>query len=380
MPADTPTSPGRLLVVDDEVRLMTALRDTLRDHGYEVTGVTTGEEAQAALRTAPFDVLLTDLMMPGMDGIALLKAALELDPSLIGIVMTGHGTIATAVETMQIGAFDYILKPFKLSAILPVLSRALAVRQLRVQNAALQKRISERTAELETANKELEAFSAAVAHDLRSPLRTIGGYAGMVRQSCQALLPPASQQHLQAVITTVSRMNQLVEDLLEFSRFSRHPLAREPVVISALVEELVRELRAAPGALPVDVKVGPLPDARADPVLLKQVFVNLLSNAIKFSRGNAAPLVEVGCQDQAGESVYFVRDNGAGFDMKYAQKLFGIFQRMHSAQEFEGTGVGLSIVQRIVQRHGGRIWAEARVNEGATFRFTLGGEPTPLTG
>lgn len=371
MPDHAATPPPRILVADDEVRLMTALRNTLRDQGYEVTGVTSGVEALEALRATPFDLLLTDLMMPEMDGIALLEAALEIDANLVAIMMTGHGTIATAVETMQVGAFDYILKPFKLSAILPVLSRALAVRQMRVQNAELQNRVRERTAELEAANKELEAFSHSVSHDLRAPLRAIGGFASLVKQDCHALLPPRSQQHLQTVITSVSQMNRLVDDLLKFSRFIRQPLTKQTVVVSDLVAEVLPELRVGQEGPRVEVKVGPLPDCQADPVLLKQVFVNLLSNAFKFSRGKETPVVEVGCRVEAGKAVYFVRDNGAGFGMKFAEKLFGVFQRMHRQEEFEGTGIGLSIVQRIIHRHGGRIWAEAEVGKGATFYFTL---------
>jgi two-component system sensor histidine kinase/response regulator len=368
-----PLSPplGRLLVVDDEVRLMNALCDTLRDKGYEVTGASSGSAALAVLREIPIDLLLTDLTMPTMDGIALLKAAREIDPQLVAIMMTGHGTIATAVEAMQLGAFDYILKPFKLSAVLPVLTRALAVRQLQVENAILQKRVSERTAELEAANKELEAFSGSVAHDLRAPLRAINGFAGMIQLDCQALLPAKSRKHLEQIITSAAQMNQLVEDLLKFARFSRLPLARRTVVMGDLVAKVLRELQAVPGNRPVAVKVGPLPDCQADAVLLQQVWVNLLANAFKFTRGKPAPLIEVGARPQPGEVVYFVRDNGAGFDMKHAAKLFGAFQRLHASNEFEGTGIGLSIVQRIIQRHGGRVWAEAKVGEGAAFYFTV---------
>jgi two-component system sensor histidine kinase/response regulator len=374
-----PLSPplGRLLVVDDEARLMNALCDTLRDKGYEVTGATTGEAALTLLRDAPVDLLLTDLTMPGMDGIALLQAAREIDPQLVAIMMTGHATVATAVQAMQVGAFDYILKPFKLSVILPVLTRALAVRQLRVENAVLQKRVGERAAELEVANKELEAFSFSIAHDLRAPLRAINGFAGMMRQECAALLPPNSKKHLEQIVASATQMNQLVEDLLKFARFSALPLSRSTVVTTDLVAKVLQELHAVPGSPAVAVRVGPLPDCQADAVLLKQVWVNLLSNAFKFTQGKPAPQVEISSRIQGGKTVYFVRDNGAGFDMKYAAKLFGAFQRLHATGEFEGTGIGLSIVQRILQRHGGRIWCEAKVNEGATFYFTVGETKDP---
>lgn len=371
MPDNSNSSLGRLLVVDDEVRLMNALRDTLRDEGYEVLGVTTGAEALSALRTTPYDLLLTDLTMPEMDGIALLTAALEIDPQLVGVVITGHGTISTAVAAMKSGAFDYVLKPFKLSAILPVITRALAVRKLRRQNAELQTRITERTTDLEMANEELEAFTSSISHDLRSPLRTIGGLANVALEESGSLIPEKSQKHLQTVISMAAQMSQLVDDLLKFSRFNRQPLTKQPVVMSRLVEDVIRELRLATAGEPVQIEVGALPNCHADPALLRQVLINLLSNALKFSRGKASRTVEIGSLKETAETVYFVRDNGAGFDMRYAQKLFAIFQRMHRPEEFEGTGVGLSIVQRIVQRHGGRIWAEAEVNKGATFYFTL---------
>ena len=376
MSADpNPISPGCVLVVDDEVRLMSALRDTLRDQGYEVVGVTTGAEALATLQLMKFDLLLTDLMMPEMDGITLLKAALAQDPDLVGLIMTGQGTIATAVEAMQVGAFDYLLKPFKLSAILPVLTRALALRKLRRQNADLQKRLHARTADLEVANRELESFAHSVSHDLRSPLRAVGGFAHMVQNDCADLLPVASRQHLQNVIDGAARMDRLIDDLLRFSQSGRQSLTRQTVVMAKLVEEVLQEIRTQPDAQFVEVVIGSLPDGQADPALLRQVLVNLVSNAVKFTRGKTTRRVEIGCTDQKGENVYFIRDNGAGFDPRYASKLFDVFQRLHRADEFEGTGVGLSIVQRIIQRHGGRIWAEGNVGQGATFSFTLPASP-----
>jgi light-regulated signal transduction histidine kinase (bacteriophytochrome) len=286
--------------------------------------------------------------------------------------MTGEGTIATAVEAMKSGAFDYILKPFTLSVIVPVLARALAVRQLRLENAELEQRVRERTSELEAANKELDAFSYSVSHDLRAPLRAVHGFASILIQDFSAQMPGEAQQLLNHVTTNARRMEQLIEDLLRFSHLGRRPLSKRPVNMSALIHDVLQDLRKQHGDRPVDVRVGDLPDAVGDPALLKQVFVNLLSNAFKFTRQKEQPVVEVGSDWQTGEQVYFVRDNGAGFDMHYAEKLFGVFQRFHRADEFEGTGVGLSIVQRIVQRHGGRIWAKAAVDQGATFFFTLG--------
>ena len=371
-------APPRLLVVDDEIRQMTALCDTLRDHGYETTGYSAGPAALDALRATKFDLLLTDLMMPRMDGIALLRAALEIDPDLVGVVMTGHGTIDTAVEAMKTGALDYILKPFKLSAVIPVLSRAMTVRRLRRENAELAQSVRERTAALEaannaleSANKELEAFSYSISHDLRAPLRHVDGFSQLLAEGYSAQLPPPAQRLLKNVCDGAKRLGRLIDDLLNFSRLSRRPLDKRTVSLSRLVQEVLDELQEERKGREVEIKIDPLPDCLGDASLLKQVYVNLLANALKFTRQRKPALIEIGGSEQAGELLCFVRDNGAGFDMQFADKLFGVFQRLHRDDQFEGTGVGLSIVQRIIHRHGGRIWAEAEVDKGATFHFTL---------
>src|SRR5439155_8825673 len=179
---------------------------------------------------------------------------------------------------------------------------------------------------------------------------------------------------LNNVRTSVKRMGQLIDDLLRFSRLGRQPLSKRLVNISVLVREALEELRGKQPDRRIEIQISELPDCVGDPSLLRQVLVNLLSNAFKFTRQRENAMIEVGCRQQGAEKVYFVRDNGAGFDMRYAGKLFGVFQRFHRAEEFEGTGVGLSIVQRIIQRHGGRIWAEAEPDKGATFYFTLSQE------
>ncbi len=362
---------ARILIVDDEESLMKALSTTLQERGYQTAGFTQGPAALDTMRQNKFDLLLSDITMPGMDGIALLRAALELDPNLVGIMMTGQGTIATAVEAMKCGAFDYILKPFKLSFILPVLSRALALRQLRLENAALQRRIHERTLELEAANKDLEAFSYSISHDLRAPLRAVDGFATILSRKYSAQMPEDARRLLNQVTTSAQRMGQLIDDLLRFSRLGRESLSKRPTNISGIVQSVLEELRKDHSGRKIDVRVESLPDCNGDSALLRQAFVNLLSNAFKYTRQRENAVIEVGCRRETGENVYFVRDNGAGFDMQYAEKLFGVFQRFHRAEEFEGTGVGLSIVQRIIQRHDGRVWAESTVGKGAAFYFTL---------
>jgi signal transduction histidine kinase len=367
----TAVAPPRILIVDDEAVLMKALCETLNHEGYVTTGFTSAEKALALLRAEEFEVILTDLMMPEMDGIAFLRSAQKIDPNLVGIIMTGQGTITSAVEAMKAGAFDYIQKPFKVSLILPVLARALAMRRLRLENTALHRRVQERTTELEAANQELEAFSYSVSHDLRAPLRAICGFSGMLVEDYSAQLPDDANELLNKVSSNASRMSQLIDDLLRFSRLSMQPLAKEQVNITAIVHMVLEQMRTEQPDQNVQVKTCDLPYCYADSSLLKQVLINLLSNAFKYTRSNKNPVVEVGWQPQEGDVIYFVRDNGVGFDMEYAEKLFGVFQRLHRADEFEGTGVGLSIAQRIIRRHGGRIWAEAEVGKGATFYFTL---------
>ncbi|MGH7267549.1 MAG: sensor histidine kinase, partial [Candidatus Rokuibacteriota bacterium] len=256
-----------------------------------------------------------------------------------------------------------------------VTSRRQAETEIRRLNAELEERVRQRTAELQATNRELEAFSYSVSHDLRAPLRAIDGFSRILVEDHGPELTSEARRYLETVRTNTRQMGQLVDDLLAFSRLGRTPLAVHPIRLEPLVRQALDDLGVGPDDGTVAVDVAALAPCRADPALLKQVFLNLLGNALKFTRLREAPRVEVGCHVTDGEAVYHVRDNGVGFDMRYAEKLFGVFQRLHRADEYEGTGVGLAIVQRVIQRHGGRVWAEAEVDKGATFYFTLG-EPT----
>lgn len=363
---------ARLLVVDDEAPLVRALDGTLSQEGYRVVGVTSPAAALEKLRAEKFELLLTDLEMPGMDGIELLRTALTIDPELTPIVMTGHGTIETAVEAMKSGALDYIVKPFKLSVVLPVLSRALAVRRLRRENQELTANLKRRTQELELANKDLEAFSYSVSHDLRAPLRAIGGFSEILATDLSEGATESNCGLLQRIHAGVDRMNRLIDDLLRLSRALQSEVRRGPVDLAALAREIAEKLQAdAPSrkvrwSIPRELRV------LGDLGLLKVVMENLLSNAWKYSGKIEAAEIEVGSEiGSKGEPVYFVRDNGAGFDLRFAERLFAPFQRFHSEREFPGTGVGLATVHRLVSKHGGRIWADSAPGQGATFRFTL---------
>jgi len=255
------------------------------------------------------------------------------------------------------------------------LGRSFNVMASEVQRARsnLEHQVVERTQALRETNAELEAFSYSVSHDLRAPLRAIHGFARILLEDHGAELQPEAKRVLGVIDENTRRMGQLIDDLLSFSRLGRKELETARVDMTELVRSVADEVRRTAGDRPLEITIGPLPPARGDRDMLRQAVTNLLDNAAKFTRRRAPGQIEVGHRADGAETVYYVKDNGAGFDPRYAGKLFGVFQRLHRAEEFEGTGVGLAIVQRVVQRHGGRVWAEGQLDGGATFFFTLRG-------
>ncbi len=272
------------------------------------------------------------------------------------------GMLATAFNTMTVKITDH---RDRLEAL---------TKELQHVNSDLERRVAERTEQLRETNRELEAFSYSVSHDLRAPLRAIDGFSRILEEEHSSELNPGSQRLLQIVRRSTQQMGQLIDDLLAFARLGRKEVQRTWVDMTALAKTVADDAQRTMNGRSVELVVHELPPAVGDRALLRQVLLNLIENALKFTRGREPARIEVGHGEYEGHKVFFVKDNGVGFDSRYADKLFGVFQRLHRGEEFEGTGVGLALVQRIVRRHGGRAWAVGAVNEGATIYFSLSPE------
>ncbi len=392
--AGAPAGKVSILLVDDNAHKRQAMAAALESLGQDLVLAASSEEALRLALKQDYAVLLLDVQMPDMNGFELARMirsrARSRHTPIIFITAYSRADL-DALQAYTLGAVDYIFSP-----VVPEILRAkvrvfidLAVsrkeleaeiaERKRVQDeiTALNAELATRAEQLETANRELESFSYSVSHDLRAPLRAINGFSGMLEEEHAGRLDDEGRRLLRVVSDQSRLMGQLIDDLLQFSRLGRQPMAAREIDMTALAEEVKRELGQEGGAGAAALEVRPLERAMGDPALIRQVLINLLSNAIKFSSGRERPQIELSSHRNGTHGVFRVKDNGAGFDMQYYDKLFGVFQRLHRAEDFPGTGVGLALVQRVVSRHGGRVWAEGQVGEGATFYFTL---PRPENG
>jgi signal transduction histidine kinase len=369
----------RLLLVEDNPGDARLVREMCREQGLPTDAlihVDSMSEAEACLAVHEVDLILLDLGLPDARGLDALRRTHAAAPRVPLVVLTGLDDEAIAVQALQQGAQDYLIKGQLetrglMRALRYAIERKTMDAEIRALNAELEARVAQRTVALESANRELEAFSYSVSHDLRAPLRSIDGYSSILLRDQAGQLDAEALRLLGIVVRNVKQMGTLIDDLLAFSRVSRAALEHRPVDMAGLARSVADELRAADPEREIAFDVGPLADAPGDAALLRQVWVNLLGNAAKFSGPSENARVEVRSEQSDGECRYTVSDNGVGFNLAYADNLFAPFSRLHPAADFEGTGIGLAIVARIVGRHGGRVWAEGTPGTGAIFGFAL---------
>lgn len=420
-PATPDTQVLTILIADDAPRNLKLLRAGLESDGHLVVEASNGVEALAILDQEPVDAVISDILMPSMDGFRLAREIRRSAKSYRGIpVILYTATYDSAADRAladAVGADAYILKPAPPATLIAAVRDALRrmnrpnaapeadevnvleqynaalVHKLESRNAEVQEslaelqsahehivelnrlletRVTQRTAALDAANRELEAFSFSVSHDLQAPLSRINGFVELLKNSASSQLDDDNMRMLTHVIEASAQMTQLIQALLAFARTSRTEMHFEQVDLNILTDKAIGELHSDTRGRMIEWRRSTLPIVHGDPILLHLVLANLLSNAVKYTRTRDQAVIEIGARaGRDDEAVIFVRDNGVGFDSRFAGKLFGVFQRMHRADEFEGTGIGLANAQRIVTRHGGTIWADATPGSGASFYFSL---------
>ncbi len=414
----------KLLIVDDIPQNLYLLEALFKGNGFDVLSARNGAEALALAGTTIPDLVVSDILMPVMDGFELCRRW-KADPGLSPVPFIFYTATYTEAKdeefALSLGAERFVVKPQKPEILIGIVrevleerrenpaftsdkplgedaeflrkhnealfaklekkmrelenevaSRTKAESDLRQLNQDLEKRVRERTMLLEAANKELEAFSYSVSHDLRAPLRHIAGFTEVLARSFEAPLCENSRRYIDRILAATRQMGVLIDDLLSFSKMSRQEFSRAQVDLSALVGETIRKAEPETEGRKIEWTVASLPTVSGDRAMLSVVFSNLISNAIKYTRPREVARIEIGTLPGDGrELVLFVRDNGVGFDQEYVDRLFNVFQRLHRVEDFEGTGIGLAIVRRIMCRHGGRTWAEGKVDHGATFYFSF---------
>ena len=400
--------PTRVLVVEDSATQAEALRALLADAGYQVSVAPSGEVGLAQFDAGEFDVVISDILMPGaVDGYELcrrIKAGKRRETPVV--LLTSLSDPLDIIRGLECGADNFFTKGVEPASLLDRLELLLTTRQTRAhgklrmgvkvffmgreftitsereqildllistfEDAVRQNReLQQKEEALEATNKELEEFTYSISHDLRTPLGQVDGFSQLLLDKFSPRLDPTVQDYLHHIHEAAQHMKRMVDELLNLGRVGRRELHPRPTELQPLVDAALVELESQTRGRHITWRVGPLPQVECDPELMESVLANLLSNAVKFTRDRPTAVIQVGQMSKGDQTVIFVRDNGAGFDMRYADRLFGVFQRLHRSDEFEGTGVGLATVHRIMHKHGGSIWAESELGKGATFYLTL---------
>jgi len=373
-----------ILLLEDVIPDAVLIEHELKKGGLRAhaTRVETRDDFFGELERKKPDVILSDHGLPSFDGFTALREVIQRFPEVPFIFVAQASGPEEVIRSYQSGASDFVLKSELSARLVPAIQHALvgaqerasirlACQRLERERELAETRCRQRTAELEAAVKELDAFSYSISHDLRAPLRHIDGFVEMLQQRLQSNLDGTTKEYLTIVSTAAKQLGTLIDALLSFSRTGRAPLVKSRVALSKLMESVLRDLRFETEGRSVEWVIAPLPVIEGDPTLIRQALFNLTSNALKFTRPREQARIEITATETDCEWEVHVQDNGVGFDMQYAGKLFGVFQRLHSAAEFEGTGIGLANARRIIQRHGGRIWAEGNPGSGSRFSFTL---------
>jgi signal transduction histidine kinase len=376
-----------ILIIDDTHANVYSIENLLAKDGRHFLTASNGKDGLKMALSNNVDLIILDVQMPGMDGFevaSVLKSNKKTKDIAIIFASAEKNERASIMKGFEGGAVDYLLKPLdpeltkaKVDVLLQIqiqrkelISKNESLERADAQIKSLNTELNKNVDQLQLINKELESFSYSVSHDLRSPLRALIGYAEMLKEDYGTQMDEEANRLMDVIQRNARRMNQLIDDLLEFSRAGKQQLDLAKVDMDGMVNRLCVELKESLSHN-ANIKIGKLESALGDHMLLRQVWINLVSNAIKYSSKREDPFVEIRSAVDATNVVYSITDNGAGFDMQYAERLFGVFQRLHKDTEFAGTGIGLSIVQRIIARHGGTVWAEGKVGKGATFYFSL---------
>lgn len=362
-----------VLIVDDTEENVDILVEAFGDE-YEISAAMDGEAALESLEIEIPDIILLDIMMPNMDGYEVCQRIKEnkATKDIPIIFLTAMTDIISKTRCFELGAVDYITKPFE---ILEVKARVHTHLSLKLAQCELLRRneiLEEKKVELQAAVNELEAFSYTVSHDLKSPLRAIQGYSKIILEDYRAVLSEDGSEMISNIRNICSDMINMIGKLLQYATTARLEIHKESVDISEMFSSAFAELRSiySKRFIEFEFETG-MPAVLGDAIMLKQVIYNIISNAIKFTKNREEALIVAGCKMGVGEYIFYVKDNGVGIDMEFSGKLFRIFQRLHSSDEFEGSGIGLAAVRKIIQKHGGKTWIEGKVNEGTTVCFTL---------